>query len=163
MIEVFPNLFVGNDIDAQQAMQQQEWYIIHACKEPYHRQALGYSGRAAPKTHPEYLIAKRENRLILNLVDVPNPAYISKEIMDTAVDAIATNIQSKKVLIHCNQGVSRSPTIAFLYLLKHTSILDSVDLDSALMQFKSLYPLYDPGGGVAGFVERYWQEYSFKD
>lgn len=163
MIEVIRNLFVGNDIDAQQAMQQQEWYIIHACKEPYHRQALGYSGRAAPKTHPEYLIAKRENRLILNLVDVPNPAYISKEIMDTAVDAIATNIQSKKVLVHCNQGMSRSPTIAFLYLLKYTMVLDSSDLDTALKQFRNLYPLYEPAGGVAGFVEEYWQEYSFKN
>ena len=160
MIDVCQNFYIGNDTDASRIISQAGWYIVHACKEPYHRQALGYTGRAAPKTHPEYLIARRENRLILNLVDVPNPEYISKDIMDTAVDAIATNIQSKKVLVHCNQGVSRSPTIAFLYLLKHTSILDSDDLDIALMQFKSLYPDYNPANGVAGFVERYWRDYS---
>ena len=35
----------------------------------YHRQALGYRSRGAPKDHPEYLVARRGNRLILNIVD----------------------------------------------------------------------------------------------
>lgn len=159
MIEVCHNLFVGNDTDAKKVLSLDGWFIVHACKEPYHRQALGYTGKAAPNTHPEYLIAKRENRLILNLVDVPNPAYISKEIMDTAVEAIHTNIQSKKVLVHCNQGMSRSPSIAFLYLLRHTEILDSSSLPVALNQFRVIYPQYEPAEGVAGFVEKHWSNY----
>lgn len=72
MIEVFPNLYVGSEQDEHLARGAPCWFIIHACKEPYHRQALGYSGRAASKDHPEYLIAHRLGRLILNLVDVDN-------------------------------------------------------------------------------------------
>lgn len=159
MIEVCPNLFVGNESDAVAVLQEGNFYIIHACKEPFHRQALGYSGRAAPKTHPEYLIARRDGRLILNLVDVHDPKYIAKEIMDAAVEAIAENISEKKVLVHCNQGMSRSPTIALLYLLKHTNELDTASLASVLHSFRIKYPAYNPAGGVGGFVEHYWQEY----
>ena len=64
MIEVDKNLFVGAEIDEHRIRGQSDWYVIHACKEPFHRQALGYSGRAASKDHPEYLIARREGRLI---------------------------------------------------------------------------------------------------
>lgn len=159
MIEVYPNLFVGNEEAAMTALKENGWYIIHACKEPYHREALGYSGRAASKAHPEYLIAQRANRLILNLIDADNPAYIPKMIMDSAVAAIALNILHKKVLVHCNQGLSRSPTIALLYLLKHTDELNSLDLNIALEKFKTLYPTYTPSNGVAGFVEKHWKDY----
>lgn len=159
MIEIYPKLFVGNEEAAMTALKENGWYIIHACKEPYHREALGYSGRAASKAHPEYLIAQRENRLILNLIDADDPAYIPKEIMDSAVAAIALNILNKKVLVHCNQGMSRSPTIALLYLLKHTDELNSIDLSIALEKFKTLYPTYTPSNGVAGFVEKYWKDY----
>ena len=116
MIEVYDNLFVGSQEDEAALRRQVGWYVVHACKEPYHRQALGYSGRGAPKTHPEYLIAARPGRLILNLVDVDNVSYISPEIIDAAVAAIHENIGVAKVLVHCNQGLSRSPSIALLYL-----------------------------------------------
>ncbi|PWW11210.1 MULTISPECIES: dual specificity protein phosphatase [Pseudidiomarina] len=159
MIEIHPNLFVGDEADASVALKEGDWYIIHACKEPFHRQALGYSGRAVPKNHPEYLIARRDARLVLNLVDVPDPAYIAKEIMDAAVEAIAENISQKKVLVHCNQGMSRSPTIALLYFLKHTKELNTSSLVDIVESFKVKYPAYNPAGGVAGFVERYWQDY----
>lgn len=76
MIEVKSNLFVGSQDDEAAIRGQGGWFVVHACKEPYHRQALGYSGRGAPKDHPEYLIARREGRLILNLVDVDNVSYI---------------------------------------------------------------------------------------
>lgn len=76
MIEVYPNLFVGDEADYRIVLNMSGWFIVHACKEPFHRQALGYAGRGAPKDHPEYLVAERDGRLILNLVDAPNPAYI---------------------------------------------------------------------------------------
>ncbi|MEL0612911.1 hypothetical protein [Marinomonas arenicola] len=60
MIEVCHNLFVGNDTDAKNVLFLDGWFIVHDCKEPYHRQALEYISHAAPKTAPEYLIAKRE-------------------------------------------------------------------------------------------------------
>lgn len=160
MIEVCPKLFVGNDSDASTVSQASNWFVIHACKEPYHRQALGYSGRAAPKSHPEYLIAKRENRLILNLVDAANPNYIPKVIIDEAVDTIHERLNTNKVLVHCNQGMSRSPTIALLYLLKHTNVLPNDSLQGAIEAFRKIYPAYAPARGVALFAQKYWQEYA---
>ncbi|MBO6849334.1 MAG: dual specificity protein phosphatase family protein [Marinobacter sp.] len=160
MIEVCHNLFVGNEADAVARLSREGWYIIHACKEPFHRQALRYKGRAAPKDHPEYLIAKRDNRLILNLVDANDPAYIPREIIDGAVEAIHANIIHNQVLVHCNQGLSRSPTIAFLYLLKYTTDLNTNSLPEALTGFKTLYPPYSPAGGMAGFLEKYWESYA---
>ena len=85
MMEVCDNLYVGDQRDYESNIRlenKDSWSIIHACKEPYHCRALGYSGRAAPKCHPEYLIAKRGNRLILNLIDADDPKYIPKEIIE---------------------------------------------------------------------------------
>ena len=39
MIETIPNLFVGSEADEQRLRGQAGWFFIHACKEPYHRQA----------------------------------------------------------------------------------------------------------------------------
>ena len=86
VIEVFPNFWIGDEQDYYGiAGRQAGWAVVHACKEPFHRQALGYSGRAAPKQHPEYLFARRGDRLILNLIDADSPAFVPKEIVDAAL------------------------------------------------------------------------------
>lgn len=127
---------------------------------PIHREALGYSGRAASNTHPEYLIARRGYRLILNLVDAANPAYIPKEIMDAALLFIEASLQADRpVLVHCNQGHSRAPSIALLYLRAHTERFASVDLASAEHGFRGIYPAYRPAAGVQGFLRSHWTAY----
>jgi hypothetical protein len=158
MVEIYPNLFVGSQEDYEHYQSgMTEWIVIHACKEPYHREALGYTGRAASKDHPEYLIARRGNRLILNLVDVENPAYIADEIMDAAVDEIHRALGAgQKVLVHCNQGQSRSPTIAMLYLGMRTEVLPRSSFEAARAAFTALYPLFSPAGGTLGFLQRRW-------
>ena len=85
MIKVLSNLFVGSQDDEAAIRGQSGWFVVHACKEPYHRQALGYSGRGAPKDHPEYLTARRTGCLILNLVDVNDANFIAQEIIDAAL------------------------------------------------------------------------------
>jgi len=160
MIEVHQGLFVGDEFDEQQIRDQAEWFVIHACKEPYHRRLLGYSGGGAPKTHPEYLIARREGRLFLNLVDAPNVNFIPAAIIDAAVDAIRDNIGTSKVLVHCNQGHSRSPTIALLYLAKHTDQFQGLGIEDALRAFQILYPPYLPARGVTDYARINWSRYS---
>ena len=159
MIEVCQNLFVGSEYDEQQIRNQPGWFFIHACKEPYHRQALGYTGRAAPKTHPEYLMAKRGNYLILNLVDANDASYISREIIDAALEFIHSNIKERKVLLHCNQGCSRSPGIAILYLLRHTDAFRGHDMEAAILLFREIYPPYNPAQGIADYVRTNWHSY----
>ena len=160
MIEVFKNSFVGSQEDEADVRGRAGWYIIHACKEPYHRQALGYTGRAAPKSHPEYLIASRLGRLILNIVDAADVAYIPSEIIDAAIAAIQQNVAATKVLVHCNQGLSRSPTIAFLYMAKHTDRYRSMDFASAVDEFRRIYPAYAPAAGMSEYARLNWSKYA---
>lgn len=157
MIEIYPNLFIGMVEDYEvQAKGKLGWLTVHACKEPYHRQALGYRSNGAPKGNPEYLIARRKNRLILNLVDVPNPAYISKDIIDAALEFIHAGMRNScKVLVHCNLGESRSPSIGVLYLSVYTDKLPREFLP-AEKKFREIYPLYNPSAGMRGFLIKNW-------
>lgn len=163
MIEIYPNLFIGTEQDYENGVNDQTgWMIVHACKEPYHRQLLGYTTRGAPKDHPEYLMAQRGNRLILNLVDTPNPAFIPKEIIDTALYFIHKGLsEGCKVLIHCNLGESRSPSIGLLYLRIHTDILPD-EFALAEGKFREIYPPYNPSMGIRGFVVNNWNSYIFR-
>ena len=160
MIEVYPSLYVGSENDEQQLGSQPGWRVIHACKEPYHRQALGYSGRAAAKDHPEYLIARRGDRLVLNLVDAPSPEYIPQEIIDAALAFIDEGLKAKNnVLVHCNQGESRGPSLGLLYLAVKTDCLPTESLEAAEAEFRKLYPNYNPKSGIHGFLQLRWTEY----
>ncbi len=161
MIEVYPNLFAGSQDDYERRVKHEPgWCVVHACKEPYHRAALGYSGRAAPRTHPEYLIARRGHRLILNLIDAADPAYIPKEIVDAALEFIRDGLrEGMRVLVHCNQGESRAPTLCLLYLLRETNAITAQTPEAAIHQFSRLYPPYNPAGGLRGFLCQQFQVY----
>ena len=161
MIEIHPNLFIGNQADYDlNVASQVEWAVVHACKEPYHRQVLGYTTKGAPKNHPEYLFARRDNRLILNLVDAANPAYIPHEIIDNTLVFVQDQISEKRnVLIHCNQGLSRSPSIGLLYLVAYTDKLPKETLSEAEAAFREVYPPYNPADGIRGFMQLNWDKY----
>lgn len=154
MIEVYPRLFVGNEADGQAAVGEPGWFVVHACKEPFHRAALGYTSQAAPKGHPDYLFAKRASSIALNLIDAPTPALIPAVVVDAAIDAIAAYIAFSNVLVHCNQGVSRSPMIALLYLALHTELFDDCTYDQAVARFTTIYPEFKPNGGMAGYARK---------
>lgn len=155
MIEVAERLFVGNALDYEKHVKDQpDWAVVHACKEPYHRQALGYNGRGAPREHPEYLYAYRGNRLILNLVDAADPAYIPEAVVNQALRFIAEmRGRGFKVLVHCNQGGSRAPTIALLYLGRWHPEYAEMAPEIAIKQFMEVYPQYDPAEGMRGYLD----------
>ena len=158
MKEIYPNLHIGSQEDYESIVKfQDDWFVIHACKEPYHRQALGYSGRSVSKDHPEYLIVYRGEHLILNLIDADNPDYIPKPIIDEAIKTIHNNIQKKKVFVHCNQGMSRSATIGLLYLKVVHAIND--DFAEAEKEYLQIYPWYNPGNGMRMFAAKNWINY----
>lgn len=163
MKEVTKNLYVGSQEDYENSVfLPYEWSFVLAAKEPWHRNALGYTGRAAPKNHPEYLMARRDNKLILNLVDAPKPEFFDKRIIDTALEFIKEELsKGKKVGIFCNQGESRSATIAILYLIKH-GIIKGNTLEDCEVEFLKIYPEYNPGAGIRGFIKEYWDYYKSK-
>lgn len=162
MIEVAPNLFVGNQADYDGQTWGADWAVVHAAKEPYHRAALGYTERAAPKDHPEYLWAYRERgeqahgRLILNLVDAADPSYIPKSLIDEALTYLTLNLGAGlPTLVHCNQGKSRSPVIAMLHLAP--TLPDQFEQAEDAMRL--LYPPYEPAHGMREFARRNWPDY----
>ncbi|SRR6266496_4374819 len=161
MIEVYSKLFVGNEQDYEYSVSDQSgWAIVHACKEPYHRQALGYSGRGAPRDHPEYLVAPRGNRLILNMVDTDNPMFFDRRMISRALDFIdQQRADSLNVLVHCNQGESRGPSIALLYMAARLRVLPTASLETAEQEFRKLYLYYNPKMGIRGHLRQYWQQY----
>ena len=148
------------DYEHNVKFQSDEWFVIHACKDPYHRNALGYKRKGAPKDHPEYLIAERDHRLILNLVDAQNPEYIPYEIIDRAIEYIHEKLENNsKVLVHCNLGESRSPSIGLLYLVKYTDEISMDSFESALVDFIQKYPHYKPSRGIRGFMVSHWDSF----
>jgi protein-tyrosine phosphatase len=93
-------------------------------------------------------------------VDAPDVNYIPAQIIDAALDDIRQNIASSKVLVYCNQGMSRSPAIAFLYLLKFTDVFRRQNCDEDLRDFLNGYPAYLPARGIADYVKLNWVKYS---
>lgn len=157
MINVFNNLWVGNMEDLKQPLDWSNWAIIHACKEPFHRELLGYTTLGAPKDNPEYLVARRDLILYLNLIDAPKPEYIPEEIINTAIDFIDEHLKQKRnVFVHCNQGESRAPGITLLYLISKKII--SEDPETILKIFQAMYPNYNPGEGMRLFIENRFKE-----
>lgn len=161
MIEVFSNIWVGSAADYDSTVRHLPgWATVHACKEPFHRQVIGYRGRSIPNIHPEYLTARRGQRLILNMIDVDDPLFFSKHMIDTALDFIEEHHAIKwKVLIHCNQGESRAPALAMLYLSAYLGVIPNASIEEAEQHFRGLYPNYHPKAGIRGHLQANWERY----
>jgi len=131
-------------------------YRVHACKDRCHRAAVVYDKIAA--SHPEYLSARRGTDLYLNIVDAPVPIFRS-EVFTAALDFID---EAKRIGlpigIHCNQGKSRAPSIALLWLAKRAKVLPDDSYDAAVMEYITrIDPWnYEPGQGIQTFLAGNW-------
>lgn len=161
MIEVYPKLWVGNGADADAVMASPgwrgEWFVISAAKEKWHREALGYTSRGAPRDDPEYLIAHRAGHLVLNLVDTNDVAFVNPMIIETALEAISENITRRAILVHCNEGKSRAPTMAMLWMAKNGALSDRLPFE-AIQEFRRAYPDYAPAEGMRLYAQRYLEK-----
>lgn len=154
MINVWGNLYIGG----KKACFHNEppgWAVIHACKNPCHAMAVGYTGSLA-SSHPNYLQLRRGSHLYLNLIDPPTPLFMP-ESFKYALDFIDEYIGSRKVLIHCNQAFSRAPSIALLYLAKRAEAIRDTSYAAAFEDFLRLCPGYMPGEGIRTFFTENWE------
>lgn len=153
MKEVYKNLFVGGDEDCRAVAGKSNWATVHACK-TCHVRKLGYSG-SLPQDHPNYLVLEEGPDLYLNIVDMYDiDAKYTDPMIQKAFQFIDKHLASGNVLIHCNMGASRSPTIAMLYLAKKSIISGSYD--QALKEFQERYPIYFPGTGMTNYCKEHW-------
>jgi len=157
MQEIYKNIFIGTDQECN-FNNSLDWAIVHACKNPCHVQSVGYRG-SLPSTHPNYLVLEKGTHLYLNMVDMEkelSPIY-THPIMKSAMAFIEKHIASQKILIHCNQGLSRSPSIALLYLATK-GVIANDSYAVALAEFQKLYPFFNPGRGIALYMNNNWNE-----
>lgn len=64
-----------------------------------------------------------------------------------------------QVLVHCNQGASRSATIGLLYL-HYTRKMNTDDFEQAEALYSACYPLYNPADGMRLFAKSHWEDYA---
>lgn len=155
MIEITKKLYIGNDSDCLNS--NADIAIIHACK-TCHQKGVGYRGNLS-SAHPHYLILETNDHLYLNMVDMERE-FLSKfthPIMESSLDFIDKYISEKPVLIHCNQGFSRSPSIGLLYLVRKNEISNANYID-AKNSFLGKYPQYAPGRGIELYLQNNWND-----
>jgi hypothetical protein len=155
MRKVYTNLFIGSDADCATCEINPEFSIIHACK-TCHQRAVGYTGSLS-STHPNYLIYGNGAHLFLNMVDMPNEllSRFTNPIFNCAISFINREIQKKKILIHCNMGQSRSPSIGLIFLAI-TGTISNNSFEIAMEEFRKLYPEYLPGTGIMLYMQHNW-------
>lgn len=160
MFEVHPNLFVGSERDCPFAsrgrLAAEELAVVHACKSPCHQKAVGYRGKLPPD-HPHYLVLERRNDLFLNMIDPDRPLFMPP-LFERSLGFIEKHIKIRKVLIHCNLGNSRSPSLALLYMAKRARVISDESYPAAMKDFRSIFPEYQPGLGIQIYLSQNWNQ-----
>lgn len=63
-----------------------------------------------------------------------------------------------RLLIHCNQGESRAPTLGMLYAARFGAF-DYVDFDASVQKLRALYPSYNPKQNIYMTVKSLWDHF----
>lgn len=159
MIQICNRIWVGGQDDYYSnidSFRKDDWVVIQCAKDPFHREALGYKEKSAPKDNPEYYFCQRGNRLILNLIDGDDPFMVPPQIVHKAIGfASIAYKENKNVFFHCNHGISRSPVLAMLTLYS-LKILQTDTFNELEIEFKKIYPPYCPAIGMRLFAKRYF-------
>jgi hypothetical protein len=106
--------------------------------------------------HPNYLVLRHPYDLYLNIIDPPVPLFKIETFVQFLLFASEHHDRGGSVLIHCNQGESRAPTLALLFLAKHLRVIPNSSFSDAKEVFESLYAGYQPGVGIQQFLTTNW-------
>ena len=156
MIEVFDNIFVGSDDDYEAKARDYNFSYLHCAKYPYHKKIVGYTESISP-THPEYFFAHRNGIVSLNMVDSQEAKHFNVIQFQYAILFIQSEIKKgQKVLINCNKGQSRSPSIAMVYLAR-LGVVSDESFAQAKEDFIKIYPDYKPAFGITKFMVFSWR------
>lgn len=153
MKQLLPNLYVGNLEDYQttkKAARPGEWAYVHAT------QSVRPEGE---RGHTDYLMLQDKNDLYLSWLDTESFTFepYGPKLFTTVLDFIEARIKTQKVLVHCDFGESRSPTIVLLYLAKRARVISNATYDRAREEFAKIYPNYYPSG-IRVFVRINWEK-----
>ncbi len=152
-------LYIGS-IDDIKRTDDEGWAFVHATQ-TIHYKIFNWNRKynKPKKTHPNYIIHEKGSRLSLNWVDGGSHLYdwSGPETFIRVLDFIDKWVKEKKVLVHCDKGQSRAPTIGLLYLAKRLKRIPNESFSSARDEFAKIYPNYLPGG-IGDYVKEKWKE-----
>ena len=158
MRQISERIFIGMESDHRTGDDQ--WAIVHACKSPCHQAAVGYHG-SLPGSHPNYLVLETNADLYLNMIDPPQPLFMPPLFTSFLGFAARQWELGKSILIHCNQGESRAPSLGLLFLAKYKGEVSNESYEKAAAEFQILYPLYQPGQGIQIYLRTHWSEFEY--
>jgi len=153
--EIHERVIVTNELSCTRGSE--EIAVVHACKSPCHQGAVGYQG-SLPNTHPNYLVLEQEYDLFLNIIDPPVPLFMPPLFTGFLAFANKHWEQGRKLLIHCNKGESRAPSLAMLFLAKGVFAITDTSYEVARLEFEKLYPRYNPGKGIEAYFSKNWSQ-----
>lgn len=91
----------------------------------------------------------------MNIIDDVPENFYDEGMMNEAINYVISALKlNKKVLIHCNQGETRTPSIVLLILRQlgvYTDTFESVEIN-----FKQKYPIYNPTQGIRDYAVHHW-------
>jgi hypothetical protein len=154
MIEVHDGLYVGGDSDCVHGGSGLS--VVHACKDPCHRIACGDYKGSLPRSNEDYLWKEIGMDLYLNIIDPPVPLFMMETFdvfLRFAGKFFIPGIND--LLIHCNRGLSRAPSLAMLFMSKGLGVLPD-NWPGALSGFMKIYPSYCPGLGITEWLRCNW-------
>jgi len=129
MIEVTQNLFIGPLSERDEAFSK-KMAVVSALPE------------ANNFTDKNFILTATQIKL--NYIDAIIPEQIDDAMIDASLLFIKEQLSAgKQVYVHCMFGVSRSPSLVFMYLLQE-KLLAGTTIEEKLISFQKLYPPYQP-------------------
>ncbi len=143
------NLYIGNKEDEKKT-NRREFVIIHACK--------SYFDIIKSETFEKNSKIKlSNNELYINWEDLPDSDYFDILTFNQVLFWMKYYYSGdQKILVHCDWGQSRSPTLVLVFMSKVLKVLPDNFFD-ALEEFKILYPEYVTPSGISKFVKANWK------
>ena len=118
----------------------------------------GYRGSLS-QDHPHYLALEQGTDLYLNLVDPRTPLFMPSSFNSFLAFSQVQLNEDRKILIHCNQGESRAPSLALLLLAKLVGSIPNDSYRAARAAFEALFNGYNPGMGIRNYLADHWSEF----
>ncbi len=90
------------------------------------------------------------------MIDPPVPLFKPELFFSFLTFAGTYWEDGREIVIHCNRGESRSPSLAMILLAKHIGVVSDDSFDTARKELQTMYPNYHPGAGIQTYLRENW-------
>jgi hypothetical protein len=154
--EIYHHVYVGDDTAYDRLKDKDGWSFLRCCKygPGGHAQTLGYHTLAAPEGR-EHFVVKRGHLMALNMLDLDDPHYVDPEMVQQGLDFAKEELLSgRKLLIACNAGQSRGPTMGLMFLRSIGDMPHAYLMSQRI--YHTIYDAYKPSQGIEQFARSVW-------